>query len=152
MQRTGIVILAVTIVVALSAGASYTLLLAQQPTAQQPSQLPNPQTPNKQGYYDISSQELNSMLMKKDFLLINAHVPYAGEIKGTDLFIPYDKIQQSLDQLPTDKNAKIVVYCRSGMMSSAASEELVKMGYTNILNLTGGMTGWEQSGYSLVQR
>lgn len=149
MQRTRIAVFAVTIV-ALFAGVSYILLLAQQPIAQ-PSQLPISQTPNTQGYRDVSSQELNAMLAKKDFLLINVHIPYAGKIKGTDLFISYNKIQQSIDQLPTDKNAKIVVYCRSGMMSSAASEELVNLGYTNILNLKGGMAGWEQSGYSLVE-
>ncbi len=123
------------------------MLLAQQPTAQPPSQ-----SPNKTGYRDITSNELNSMLANKDFLLINVHTPYAGEIKGTDLFIPYNQIPQNIDKLPTDKNAKIVVYCRSGMMSTTASEELVNLGYTNILNLSGGMMGWEQSGYSLVNK
>jgi len=36
------------------------------------------------------------------------------------------------------------------MMSATASEELVSLEYTNILNLKGGMIGWEQNGYSLV--
>ena len=62
-----------------------------------------------------------------------------------------NKILQSVDpQIPADKNAKIVVYCRSGTMSAAASEELVKNGYTNILNLKDGMIGWEQSGYNII--
>ncbi|MBI2937991.1 MAG: rhodanese-like domain-containing protein [Thaumarchaeota archaeon] len=147
MQRTSIAIIAV-MVAALFAGTSY-ILLAQQPMAQ-PSQPSNSQSLNKLGYRDISSEELNTMLAKKDFLLVNVHVPYAGEIKGTDRFIPYNKIPQSIDQLPTDKATKIVVYCRSGMMSATASEELVSLEYTNILNLKGGMIGWEQNGYSLV--
>jgi len=62
-----------------------------------------------------------------------------------------NKILQSVDpQIPADKNAKIVVYCRSGAMSAAASEELVKNGYTSILNLKDGMIGWEQSGYNII--
>ncbi|MBI2937373.1 MAG: rhodanese-like domain-containing protein [Thaumarchaeota archaeon] len=141
MQRTRLIILVTLMAVLLFAGALY-LLLAQKPIAQ---------PTNKPGYRDISSEELNTMLANKDFLLINVHIPYAGEIKGTDLFIPYNKIPQSIDQLPADKDAKIVVYCRSGSMSAAASEELVKQGYTNIINLKEGMISWEQSGYSLVK-
>ena len=40
-------------------------------------------------YYDISPDYLNAMLKKKDFLFINVHIPYAGEIEKTHFFIPY---------------------------------------------------------------
>jgi rhodanese-related sulfurtransferase len=48
-----------------------------------------------------------------------------------------------------EKNSKIVVYCRSGRMGEIAAEEFVKLGYSNLWNLTGGMLEWEQAGYSL---
>lgn len=100
-------------------------------------------------YKNVTANELNSMLKNKDFVFINVHIPFAGNIAGTDLSIPYDQIEQNLSQLPSDKNAKIVLYCRSGRMSAIAAETLVKLGYTNILNLEGGMDGWEQAGYPI---
>jgi rhodanese-related sulfurtransferase len=107
-------------------------------------------TPSPIGYEDVTAPELHSMLENKDFLLINTHIPYEGEIEGTDLFIPYNDTQSHLDKLPIDKNAKIVVYCMSDRMSNIAAKELVELGYTNVLNLDGGMISWKESGYNLI--
>ena len=100
-------------------------------------------------YKNITANDLNSMLKNKDFLFINVHIPFAGNIAGTDLSIPYDQIDQNLSQLPADKTAKIVLYCRSGRMSQIAAEKLVTLGYTNIWNLKGGMVEWEGAGYDI---
>jgi rhodanese-related sulfurtransferase len=100
-------------------------------------------------YKNVTPKELNSMLKDKDFVFINVHIPFAGNIAGTDLSIPYDQIEQNLSQLPADKNAKIVLYCRSGHMSQIAAEKLVALGYTNIWNLKGGMIDWEKEGFAV---
>jgi len=100
-------------------------------------------------YQNVTPAELNTMLKNKDFVFINVHTPFAGDIANTDLSIPYDQIDQNLSQLPSDKNGKIVLYCRSGRMSAIAAEQLVSLGYTNIWNLEGGMVGWEQAGYGI---
>jgi rhodanese-related sulfurtransferase len=100
-------------------------------------------------YKNVTPKELNTMLKDKDFVLVNVHIPFAGNIAGTDLSIPYDQIEQSLSQLPADKNAKIMLYCRSGHMSQIAAEKLVSLGYTNIWNLKGGMIDWEKEGFTL---
>lgn len=104
------------------------------------------------GYENVQPDDLARMLSEKGVLLINVHVPYEGEIDGTDLFVPYNEIEQNLDRLPADTQAKIVLYCRSGAMSETAANTLVRLGYTNIWNLEGGMIAWEAAGYPLVQR
>jgi len=99
-------------------------------------------------YTDVSVAELQTMLANKDFTFVNVHIPFEGDIAGTDLSIPYDQIAQNLDKLP-DKNAKIVLYCRSGRMSAIAAETLVGLGYTNVWNLDGGMVAWEGAGNTI---
>ena len=100
-------------------------------------------------YKDVSPKELNTLLKDKDFVFVNVHIPFAGNIAGTDLSIAYDQIEQNLSQLPADKNAKIVLYCRSGHMSQIAAEKLVSLGYANVWNLNGGMIEWEKAGFDL---
>ena len=100
----------------------------------------------------ITPAELAQQLARKDFVLINVHIPYQGEIERTDAFIPYDTIAQSLDKLPKDRQAKIVVYCKGGPMSAIAATELVQLGYTQVEDLMGGMDGWEVSGHKVISK
>ena len=100
-------------------------------------------------YQNVTPTELQSMLNNKDFVFVNVHIPFAGNIPGTDLSIPYNEIQQKLSELPANKSAKVVLYCSGGRMSQIAAEELVSLGYTNVWNLKGGMTDWQQAGFEL---
>jgi rhodanese-related sulfurtransferase len=99
---------------------------------------------------NVSSARLTSTLDTKDFTLLNVKTPYVGEIQGTDLYIPYTDLQARASELPADKAAKIVVYCRSGNESAIAAQALLDLGYTNIDNLDGGMTAWTAGGGELV--
>jgi rhodanese-related sulfurtransferase len=100
-------------------------------------------------YTDVSVAELQTMLANKDFTFVNVHIPFEGDIANTDLSIAYNEIEQNLVMLPAEKDAKIVLYCRSDRMSRIAAETLVDLGFTNVLNLDGGMAAWEQAGLSL---
>jgi rhodanese-related sulfurtransferase len=102
-------------------------------------------------YWDISSEQLNDMLQSKDFIMVNTHTPYYAELAETDLFIPADKVEESISLFPQDKGAKIVVYCQAGMHSAIAARKLVELGYTNIWNLKVGMVEWEDEGYPLLR-
>jgi len=101
-------------------------------------------------YTQITPSEVQTMLQAKDFPFINVHIPYEGEIEATDAHIPYNEIMQRLAELPADKGAKVVIYCRSGNMSTQAAQELVQAGYTNLWELGGGMVAWEAAGLPLV--
>ena len=107
---------------------------------------------NGGSYIDITPAQLNSMLETKDFLLVNVHIPYEGEILQTDLLVPFDQIEANLSLFPEDKGAKIVLYCRSDSMSNIAARTMVKLGFTNIWNLDGGMIEWEKQGYELIHK
>lgn len=102
-------------------------------------------------YTDIGPDELAEMLEDKDFVLINTHIPYEGEIERTDLFLPFDRAEELIDRLPEDTSAKIVVYCRSDRMSRIAAEAWAEAGYTDLYNLDGGFVAWEAAGYPLLQ-
>lgn len=102
-------------------------------------------------YFNIDVNQAKLLLENESVFTVNVHIPYAGDIPGTDASIPFNEVAQQIDAFPTDKDAPVVVYCRSGNMSAQASETLVGLGYTNVLNLTGGMNAWQRAGNQLVQ-
>lgn len=81
--------------------------------------------------------------------VVNVHVPFDGEIAGTDEHIPYDEIASS-PLLPEARDAPILVYCRTGAMSATAGRSLTAAGYTNVAQLDGGMDAWRRAGRALV--
>ena len=64
----------------------------------------------------------------------------AGHIPGA-ILIPYTQIKEKANEMLTDKDQLILVYCRSGRRSKIAAEALVELGYTNIKEF-GGIIDW----------
>jgi rhodanese-related sulfurtransferase len=64
-----------------------------------------------------------------------------GHIQGA-ILIPDDEIEEKVEDIIKDKAATILVYCRSGRRSEAASIILNELGYTNIYDF-GGIIDWE---------
>ncbi len=94
----------------------------------------------------IAVQDLNNLKDTEEFTLINVHIPLEGNIPDTDAEIPFDDVESYIGLLPDNKEEKIIIYCRSGSMGDIASQTLVNLGYTDVLNLEGGYNAWKAIG------
>jgi rhodanese-related sulfurtransferase len=107
---------------------------------------------NGGSWTNVNPDQLALMLAHKDFTLVDVKTPYMGEIEGTDQYIPYDQLTARASELPSDKRAEVLVYCRSGVQSAQAAQTLLDLGYTNVWNLDGGMVAWQASGRTVVDK
>ena len=101
-------------------------------------------------YEQISQSEAKEIMdTKSDYIIIDARTQEEfdeGHIENA-ILIPEYEIQEKAPELIPDKNALILVYCRSGRRSKIASEALVQLGYTNVKEF-GGIIDWE---YEIVK-
>ena len=95
-------------------------------------------------YEQISAKEAKEIMdTEKDYIIIDARTESEfaeGHIEGAILIPEYEIADRAENELP-DKDALILVYCRSGRRSKIASSELVKLGYTNVKEF-GGIIDW----------
>ena len=61
-------------------------------------------------------------------------------------------IEREIEKTFPDKNSKLVLYCGGGYRSALATDNLQKMGYTNVLSLDGGWRAIEASGLPLERK
>ena len=90
------------------------------------------------------SEAVEMMASESDYIILDVRRPdefAAGHIPNA-INIPNESIgADEIDELP-DKDRLILVYCRSGNRSKQASEKLVRLGYTNIVEF-GGILDWK---------
>jgi rhodanese-related sulfurtransferase len=96
------------------------------------------------------AQRLNS---KKDFLLIDVreesewkagHLPEAMHLsKGL--------IERDIETKVPDSTTTIILYCGGGYRSILAAQNIQKMGYSQVLSMSGGFRGWTEKNFPLVQ-
>lgn len=96
-------------------------------------------------YRQISMDEAAEIMKKESgYIILDVRRPdefAEGHIPGA-INIPNETIgTEELKKLP-DKAQLILVYCRSGRRSKEASEKLVKLGYTNVVEF-GGILDWK---------
>ncbi len=58
------------------------------------------------------------------------------------ILLPYTEIEQRAEQVLPDKDALILVYCRSGRRSKIGAQSLADLGYTNVKEF-GGIIDWQ---------
>ena len=95
-------------------------------------------------YHKITQEQAKERMTKNPkAIILDVRTPqeYKDGHIGKAINVPNEDINTTPPKELPDKNAEILVYCRSGHRSKQASDKLVKMGYTNIYDF-GGINTW----------
>jgi rhodanese-related sulfurtransferase len=107
--------------------------------------------PADQGFYTVKADVLNGMLVENPPFIVDvreaSEIAENGYITGA-INIPVRELLKNLDKLPA-QDQKIVVYCASGHRAALATAALRLLGYTDVVNLAGGMNGWLKAEFSV---
>lgn len=101
---------------------------------------------NDQGvvYVNITAEEAKQIIdTEEGYIILDVRTQEEydqGHIPGA-ILIPDTEIKAKAEDVLTDKEQMILVYCRSGRRSKLAAEALVELGYTNIKEF-GGIIDW----------
>ncbi len=99
-------------------------------------------------YNKISAAKAKEMMDEGNVTVVDVREAneYAdGHIEGA-LLLPVGSIDSKAAEVLPDKDAVILLYCRSGNRSKQAANKLLKLGYTSVYDF-GGINGWT---YGLV--
>jgi len=72
-----------------------------------------------------------------------------GHIPGA-IYVPRGRLESRIEGLVPDKARPLVVYCASGARSAFATKVLSEMGYTDVVNLAGGIVDWKRNGFEVT--
>lgn len=93
---------------------------------------------------EITPEQLHRWLQQEKIFLVDVREPYEHEefnIGGH--LIPLGSIISMSGTLP--KETPVIVYCKRGIRSQIAIQRLQdKFGFTNLINLKGGMVAWKK--------
>jgi rhodanese-related sulfurtransferase len=88
---------------------------------------------------------------EKDFILLDVREPgevTAGKIEADEyMAVPRGLVEFQVTKKVKDLDMPLVVYCLKGGRGALVAETLVKLGYTNVYNLSNGIHGWIQEGH-----
>ena len=95
-------------------------------------------------YVNITAQEAKTIMdTEQGYVILDTRTREEfdqGHIPGA-IQISHDEIMEKAEEVLTDKEQLILVYCRSGRRSKSAAAALVELGYTNIKEF-GGIIDW----------
>jgi len=101
---------------------------------------------NDQGavYVNITAEEAKQIMdTEEGYIILDVRTQEeydAGHVPGA-ILISHEEIAEKAEEVLTDKDQLILVYCRSGRRSKIAAEALAELGYTNIKEF-GGIIDW----------
>jgi rhodanese-related sulfurtransferase len=115
--------------------------------------VPDGPTPTLSSPQVITSADLVKRLEGEDVpVILDVRSPeeYAGGHIPGAINVPYDQIAANLDSLESFLAAEIVVYCRTGRRAGVAEKALREAGFTQVVDLEGHMTSWNEAGLPVV--
>ena len=117
-----------------------------------PSETTTPSSSSQKQVVNLSVQDLLKRYKAGEKLLIvDVRTPEefaAGHIEGA-LLSPLQNVEEGVKKIAKDQ--QIILICRSGNRSLQAYNILAGLGYTNLINVTGGMIDWEKAGGPVVK-
>lgn len=103
----------------------------------------NKQSSKDTAYKKISAEDAKKIIDSENIIILDVRTPEeynSGHIENAVL-LPVTEIPDKAEEILPEKDAKILVYCRSGNRSETAARELINMGYTNVYDF-GGIHSW----------
>ena len=97
----------------------------------------------KAEYKSLTPEEAKEMMENEDVIVVDVRTEEEfrqGHIEGAILIPDYDLDKLAAEKLP-DKEATILLYCRSGNRSKLSANLLIGMGYQNVYDF-GGIIDW----------
>lgn len=95
-------------------------------------------------YQQVDAETAKELMdTEDDYVILDARTQAEydeGHIPGA-ILIPHDTVATAAEDALPDKDQLILVYCRSGNRSKQASQALVDLGYTNVVEF-GGINSW----------
>lgn len=99
---------------------------------------------NSNSYQQVDAEAAKELMdTEDDYVILDARTQTEydeGHIPGA-ILIPHDTVTTAAENALPDKDQLILVYCRSGNRSKEASQALVDLGYTNVVEF-GGINSW----------
>ena len=104
---------------------------------------------DKAAYHKISAEEAYEMMASQEVVVVDVRTreEYDGGHIENAVLVPNESIGSEMPEALPDKEATLLVYCRSGRRSKDAAEKLLSLGYQSVYDF-GGVIDWP---YELVK-
>jgi phage shock protein E len=105
---------------------------------------------NEQDVPHVTAEDVKKAIdNKEECILLDVRTEgefVRGKILGS-INLPVDKVDCDIQKIVPDKSAKVYVYCLSGSRSIHAVDSMIKLGYTNVFDMSHGLLAWRANYY-----
>lgn len=101
------------------------------------------ETAGSEAYHKITAKEAKEMMDAGSVTIVDVRTAeeYAEKHIPDALLLPVESIGNEMPEALPDKNAVLLLHCRTGVRSKQAADKLAALGYTNVYDF-GGIVDW----------